>query len=63
MAVETGGVWCTASLDFVTDLGKRISNITDDPIETSHLLQRLSIALQQGNYIAFTNYLSTVSDD
>ena len=63
VAVETGGAWCTASLDFVTDLGKRISNITSDPHETSHLFQRLSIALQQGNSIAFSNSLSGDSGD
>ena len=48
VAVETAGSWHTESLQFVRELGRKISAATGDQRETSHLLQRLSVALQTG---------------
>lgn len=61
VAVETGGAWCTASAELVADLGRRITSITNDPRETSFLFQRLTIALQRGNAVAFSH--SFISDN
>ena len=36
-------------LDFLYDLGSRISDVTGDKRDTDFLFQRLSIALQKGN--------------
>lgn len=59
LAVEAGGTWCTSALELITDIGKRISNLTKNPLETCHLFQRLSIALQRGNAIAFNSSFQT----
>src|SRR5688572_20484034 len=52
IAVETAGSWHTESLQFVQELGRKISAATGDQRETSHLLQRLSVALQIGNSLS-----------
>jgi len=52
VAVETAGSWHTESLQFVRELGGKISAATGDQRETSHLLQRLSVALQIGNSLS-----------
>jgi hypothetical protein len=40
-------------VEFVQDLGKRISEVTNEPMETQFLFQRLSMAVQRSNAIAF----------
>ena len=53
VAVETGGAWCSAAIEFIQDLGRRITEITHDPLETTYLFQRISIIIQRGNSLAF----------
>jgi hypothetical protein len=53
VAIETGGSWNQQAVEFVQDLGKRISAVTKEPLETQYLFQRLSIAIQRGNAISF----------
>ena len=53
ISVETGGSWNVPAVEFVQDLGKRISEVTNEPLETQYLFQRLSMAVQRGNAIAF----------
>lgn len=53
ISVETGGSWNAQAEEFVQDLGKRISEVTNEPMETQFLFQRLSMAVQRGNAIAF----------
>jgi hypothetical protein len=63
IAVETTGVWNDVAFGFVKDLGKRFSSITDngnDNRETSWLFQRLSVAVQRGNELCFTNSLRII---
>ena len=52
---ETGRPWKPKSSEFIAELGKRISKITQEPLETQFLFQRLSISLQRGNELAFRN--------
>jgi hypothetical protein len=52
VAVETAGSWDTDSLEFVQELGRKISAAKGDQRETSHLFQRLSVALQLGNSLS-----------
>ena len=54
IAVETSGAWCNQSA-FIEDLGRRINAITNDSLETTYLIQRLSVALQRVNAVAFSN--------
>ena len=55
IAVETSGVACNQSAQFIENLGRRINAITNDPLETTNLFQRLTVALQRVNAVAFNN--------
>jgi len=56
VAVETAGTW---NIELVQEIGRRITAITEDTRETVFLFQLLSMALQQGNAVAFQNTMST----
>ena len=43
IAVETSGAWCSESAEFIEDLGRRITVITGEPLETTYLFQRISV--------------------
>jgi hypothetical protein len=58
VAVETLGAWSDSSLSFVKQLGKRLSDMTGDKLETVYLLQRLSIAIQRCNSICLAGSFS-----
>ena len=47
IAVETLGVFNASAVRFLNDLGRRISSISGDTRETSHLYQRVSVMLVQ----------------
>jgi len=49
VAVETLGAWDQEGLNWVVELGRRITKATGDVRETFFLLQRLSVAVQKGN--------------
>jgi hypothetical protein len=53
VAFETMGPINTTGMDFIKELGKRITLTTGDLKETSYLFQRLSVAIQRFNAIAF----------
>ena len=55
VAIETSGTWNAMAVDLVQEIGRRITNVTEDSRETTFLFQRLSMALQQGNAVAFQN--------
>ena len=55
IAVETGGSINIDATEFLLDLGRHVSKITMEPLETQYLFQRLSIASQRGNEITFRN--------
>jgi hypothetical protein len=57
VAVETLGPWNTDSLNFILELGRRVSAATGDPRETAFLLQRVSVAVQRGNAASFAGCL------
>ena len=59
IAVETGGAWNELALEFITELGRRIARITQEPRETQFLFQRLSISLQRGNAVSSKNTFSS----
>jgi hypothetical protein len=40
---------------FISQLGHRITAVTDDPRETSFLFERLSVATQRYNAVSFVN--------
>ena len=49
MAVETNGVLGPATMNFVKDLGRRLTQATGEEEATVHILQRMSVAVQRGN--------------
>jgi len=59
VAIETSGTWNVMAVDLVQEIGRRITNVTEDSRETTFLFQRLSMALQQGNAVAFQNTMVT----
>jgi hypothetical protein len=63
LAFETMGPINSAGQEFLSDLGHRISLVTDDPRETSFLFQRISIALQRFNAVVFSNSFSHINDN
>jgi hypothetical protein len=63
IALETGGSWSEEGLQFISELGRRISQATHDPLETSYLHQRISVALQRGNAICLSSTLARHSEN
>ena len=58
-AIETAGLRNGLAIELVQEIGRCITTITEDARETVFLFQRLSMALQQGNAVAFQNTMST----
>ena len=52
VSVETLGSWNCESLNFISHIGKKLTEVTGDPLETNYLFQRLSVAIQRGNEIS-----------
>ena len=59
VAVETAGTWGQSAIELVQEIGRCITMVTEETRETMFLLQRLSIALQKGNAIAFQSTFET----
>jgi len=51
VAVGTAGTWNQSAVELIQDIGRRITAVTEDTIETVFLFQRLSNALQVGNAV------------
>ena len=48
-AIETSGVWGEQAMELVTEIGRRIAEVSHDSRSTSFLRQRISVAVQRGN--------------
>ena len=59
--IETLGAIAPCSLDFLTEVGRRLSAATGDARETAFLLQRISVALHRFN--ALLIHVSFVASD
>ena len=55
LAFETCGPINQTGQSFISEVGRRISAVTDDPRETSFLFQRISAALQRFNAVCLLN--------
>ena len=49
VAIESSGVCGPLTLEFLKDLGRRLSRVTGEDSSYTYLLQRLSVAVQRGN--------------
>ena len=56
---EWTDTWNGLAVELVQEIGRRITAIIEDARETVFLFQRLSMALLQGNAVAFQNTMST----
>ena len=61
-AVETFGPWNDEGINFISELGRRITLVTGDPREKSFLFQRISVAIQLGNAASCTGTLPLEQD-
>ena len=57
IAIETSGCFNQTGLEFITELGKRLRQVTGDKFELTYLFQRLSVAIQRGNELCFSGTL------
>lgn len=57
IAIETMGTFNSEAISCLDKLGSRLITTTNDPRERAFMYQRLSIAVQQGNYSCFTGSL------
>ena len=55
IAIETADSWDTQATELIAELGRRITEATEDPKETTYLFQRISITIQRGNALSFFN--------
>ena len=62
IAIETAGTWDKRAMELIEEIGRRCTIATDDPRETAYLYQRISIAIQRGNALAFTHTFDTDTD-
>ena len=53
VAVETLGPINVDGENFLTNLGRRIEQVTMDKLETAYIFQRISVAVQRGNASSF----------
>src|SRR6218665_1303530 len=63
IAIDKLGPVNTAGLEFIKELGQRITVATGDPLETVHLFQGHSICTQRHNAIAFRGTFMHNSED
>ena len=57
-AIETAGTWDVMAIE-LTQIGRRITSVTEETRETTFLCQRLSMALQRGNAVSFQHTLTS----
>ena len=58
VAIETEGAWDIQAIEFIDELGKRITTATNEQIATQCLFHRISISIQRGNTVSFLNKFS-----
>ena len=63
LACEVTGNWCSEAVEFLHELGDRISAVTGDRRESTFLFQRLSVALQKGNAACTIGTMPTEPQD
>ena len=63
LAFESFGPIGRKATTFLRDLGRRLTLATQDPLETAHLFQRVSVAIQRFNAVCFNSSLPIMPDD
>ena len=60
VAVETSGALGPATMNFIKELGRRLTQATGEEEATTRLLQRLSVSVQLGNAASVMGTLSSI---
>ena len=55
IANETAGSWDTQVTELIEELGRGITEASEDSKEMTYLFQRISITIQRGNALSFFN--------
>ena len=63
LAFESMGPIGSKAIIFLKELGRRLTLATDNPLETAHLFQRLSVALQRFNAVCVLGCFGGKQDD
>lgn len=63
VAIETLGALSSSALAFLSEIGKRLSQVTADPRESAFLFQRISICLQRFNSLSIRSTFGDFSAD
>src|SRR6218665_3047698 len=56
LAIESLGTINITGMEFLQDLGQRMTEVTDDSRETTYLIQWLSICAQRFNALSFRGW-------
>jgi len=59
VAIESAGTWNHQAVELVQELGRRMTAVTEDTREATYLFQRMLVALQRGNAVAFHSIFTT----
>ena len=59
IVIGTADSWDVQALEVMEEIGRRITEATEDPKETMYLFQRLSMVIEMGNALSFFNTPST----
>ena len=49
IAIQTFGAWGKEGLKFIKEVGRKITQISNDKNATNHIIQAISMAVQRGN--------------
>jgi len=63
LAFESLGPMHASAIDFISELGHRLTSVSGDPRESAYLFQRLSLSIQRYNAITFTGSFLHPPDD
>ena len=59
VAIERGGPWNVEAIELIQEIGRRITLVNGESRETEYLFQRISIAIQKGNHLAYQSTFQT----
>ena len=62
VAVETLGLFCDEGLKFISEIGLRLSTVSDDSRESNFLFLRISVLIQPFNEVAFNRTFPDIPD-
>ena len=63
IAVDNLGGFSTSTTSFLSEVGRRLSSVSNDPNETSYFFQRISVALQRCNSVLLHDHFPDNTPD